>query len=294
MLLGAGIVLRPFGHGARAWISRAGPRGGNTPGHEPGALRGTRSSRMTGCGQRPRETERAPMRRKSTCRRMTSSGSASPGAGDGTLAPMCYRNRAAVGPIPPGGLALPDPAQPGLGVRMGRPCWQSHQVPPGQFSWCCWRQDKQIITVFSLAAYPPHLRPPLPAAGRCPPPAPSGRVGPAHPAAALRRPLFLVQPAPGPVLLRTADRIVETLGSDRAGGTDRLRLTLADVAFGLSPPSGPKKTRRPHRGTQHRPASPSSAVASRRPDGVPQTWITLLTSSPCRSCLAERPGSLDA
>src|SRR5580704_11979377 len=62
----------------------------------------------------------------------------------------------------------------------------------------------------------------------------SGRVGAAHAAAALGGPLVLVEAAPGAVLLRPAERVVQALGPDRAGGADRLGLALADVPLRLA------------------------------------------------------------
>ena len=145
-----------------------------TPRSGLGAAGGTRPSEMTGCGQRPREQSALPMRRKSTCLRMTSSGSAGltgaggrtarsvrpagaggcassgSGAEDTTLAPMCHPNGATFTPIPPSRdqpcrIQLSRGSAPGSGWR----CWQSHQVPPGHFSWCCCRQDKQIMSPLS-------------------------------------------------------------------------------------------------------------------------------------------------
>src|ERR1700760_4760938 len=62
----------------------------------------------------------------------------------------------------------------------------------------------------------------------------SGGVGPAHPAAALSRALFLVQAAPDSVLLRPGQRVVEALGADRALGTDGLGLALPDLPLWLA------------------------------------------------------------
>src|SRR5215813_5121833 len=62
----------------------------------------------------------------------------------------------------------------------------------------------------------------------------SGRVGPAHPAAALGSPLVLVQPTPGAVLLGPGDRIGQALLADGARGTDGLGLSLADLALWLA------------------------------------------------------------
>src|SRR5215510_2273740 len=62
----------------------------------------------------------------------------------------------------------------------------------------------------------------------------SGRVGPAHPAAALRSPLLLVEPTPGAVLLGPGDRVGQALLANGARGADGLGLALADLALGLA------------------------------------------------------------
>src|SRR5215475_6805520 len=67
-----------------------------------------------------------------------------------------------------------------------------------------------------------------PASGR------SGRVRPAHPAAALRCALVLVETAPGAVLLGPGNGIGQAFRPDRARGTDALGLALADLALGLA------------------------------------------------------------
>jgi DNA helicase HerA-like ATPase len=68
-----------------------------------------------------------------------------------------------------------------------------------------------------------------------------GRVGPAHPATALGRPLLLVQAAPGAVLLRAGQRVVQALHPDRAVSADGLGLALADVALRLALAVGPEE-----------------------------------------------------
>src|SRR5581483_3948439 len=69
----------------------------------------------------------------------------------------------------------------------------------------------------------------------------SGRVGPAHPAAALGRALFLVQPAPDAVLLRPGQGVVEALGADRALGANALGLALPDLPLRLALTVGAEK-----------------------------------------------------
>ena len=130
-----------------------------------------------------------PIRRKSTCLRATSSGSAASTITDacglgaaghvcpvrsvtcsprrlGAMAAITVLNRATIAPIPPGRRHLticppPSPCAPGPRPPCAQPCriqpsrgsvrgsgwrcWQSHQVPPGHSSWCCWRHDEQII-----------------------------------------------------------------------------------------------------------------------------------------------------
>jgi hypothetical protein len=141
-----------------------------------GAARGTRPSGMTGCGQRPRETERAPdpkeinvpARNEQRIGRSQRHGlvrrparrtpylacplgnlQSAPTRSDG-----CHTrpNRATIAPIPPG---RPQPCriQPSRGSTSGSGgrCWQSHQVPPGHSSWRCWRQDGQIMRPLSRA-----------------------------------------------------------------------------------------------------------------------------------------------
>src|ERR1700719_285951 len=70
------------------------------------------------------------------------------------------------------------------------------------------------------------------AARRCPV-AGSGRVGAAHPAAALGGALVLVQATPGPVLLGTGNGVIEALDPDRAACADLLGLALPDVPLWL-------------------------------------------------------------
>src|ERR1700689_4882353 len=70
---------------------------------------------------------------------------------------------------------------------------------------------------------------------------PSGRVRAAHPAPALGRPLVLIQPAPGPVLLRAAHGVTKALGPDRASCANGLRLALTNVALGLPLTIGAEK-----------------------------------------------------
>src|SRR5246127_2755442 len=60
-----------------------------------------------------------------------------------------------------------------------------------------------------------------------------GRVGAAHPAAALGRALVLVQAAPGPVLLRAGNGVIQALDPDRAARADLLGLALPDVPLWL-------------------------------------------------------------
>src|SRR6516225_6253362 len=60
-----------------------------------------------------------------------------------------------------------------------------------------------------------------------------GRVRPAHAATALRGALFLVEAAPGAVLFRPGNGIVEAFPPNRAGGADQLGLTLPDFTLRL-------------------------------------------------------------
>jgi hypothetical protein len=60
-----------------------------------------------------------------------------------------------------------------------------------------------------------------------------GCVGPAHTAAALRGPLFLVQATPGAILFRPGNGVVEAFRPNRAGSADHLGLTLTDLALWL-------------------------------------------------------------
>src|SRR5215831_19029996 len=60
----------------------------------------------------------------------------------------------------------------------------------------------------------------------------SGRVRPAHPAAALRGALVLVEPAPRTVLLGPGDRVGQALAADGTRGADGL--ALADLPLGLA------------------------------------------------------------
>src|SRR6185437_13379712 len=64
-------------------------------------------------------------------------------------------------------------------------------------------------------------------------PGTSSGVGAAHPAAALRGPLVLVQATPGAVLLRPGNGVVQALVTHRAAGTQGLGLPLADVPLRL-------------------------------------------------------------
>src|SRR5450631_2538392 len=117
-----------------------------------------------------------------------------------------------------------------------------------------------------------------------------GRVGAAHPAAALRGPLVLVQPAPGAVLFRPAQRVAQTLRPHRAGGADGLSLTLADFPFWLTLAVRTKK--------QHDITTAARGVilpAPVRPlhQGGLTTYLrhdllSSSTSSPLHSCQAER------
>jgi hypothetical protein len=126
-----------------------------------------------------------PIRRKSTCLRATSSGSAASTITDsrgdlgaaghvwpvrsetcsprqpGAMAAITNLNCATNAPIPPGALlsrshprpparrlgAQPCRIQPSRGSVLGSGCrcWQSHHVPPGHSSWCCSRHDEQIM-----------------------------------------------------------------------------------------------------------------------------------------------------
>src|SRR6202042_3940989 len=70
------------------------------------------------------------------------------------------------------------------------------------------------------------------AARRCPV-AGSGRVGAAHPAAALGGALVLVQATPGAVLLRTGNGVVQAVQTHRAACADLLGLALPDVPLWL-------------------------------------------------------------
>src|ERR1700761_41575 len=60
-----------------------------------------------------------------------------------------------------------------------------------------------------------------------------GRVGAAHPAAALGGALVLVQAAPGAVLFRTGNRVVEAVKTHGAASADLLGLTLPDIPLWL-------------------------------------------------------------
>src|SRR6202046_4504097 len=60
-----------------------------------------------------------------------------------------------------------------------------------------------------------------------------GRVRATHPATALGRALVLVQAAPGAVLLRTGNGVIEALDADRAARADLLGLALPDVPLWL-------------------------------------------------------------
>ena len=62
----------------------------------------------------------------------------------------------------------------------------------------------------------------------------SGGVGPAHPAPALSRTLFLVQATPDAVLLRPGQRVVQAFDPDRAIGAHGLGLALPDLALRLA------------------------------------------------------------
>src|SRR5437764_13606908 len=61
----------------------------------------------------------------------------------------------------------------------------------------------------------------------------SGRVGPAHPAPALRSALFLVQATPGAVFLRAGDGVAQALRPNRAADAHGLCLALADFPLRL-------------------------------------------------------------
>jgi len=131
---------------------------------------------MTGCGQRPRETERAPdpkeinvparneqrvgrsqrhglvrrpARRRPCPARPLDSLQSAPTRCIGCHA---FANCATIAPIPPE-RTQPCRIQPSRGSTSGSGCrcWQSHQVPPGHPSWCCWRQDGQIMRPLSRA-----------------------------------------------------------------------------------------------------------------------------------------------
>jgi hypothetical protein len=62
----------------------------------------------------------------------------------------------------------------------------------------------------------------------------SGGVRAAHAAAALGRPLVLVQAAPGAVLLGTRDRVIKAFEPHRASSADRLGLALPDLPLRLA------------------------------------------------------------
>src|ERR1700751_2137951 len=64
-------------------------------------------------------------------------------------------------------------------------------------------------------------------------PAGLGRVGAAHPAAALGGALVLVQATPGAVLFRTGNRVVETVKTHGAASADLLGLALPDIPLWL-------------------------------------------------------------
>jgi hypothetical protein len=168
-------MRRPFGHGARAGSLRAAAcTGAMFLGPAPGAAGGTRPSGMTGCGQRPRETERAPdakeinvpaddkqrVGRAQRRRRARRPGPAARGRrGLVTERIRCRRHDAGSHvssqrrDIHAYSASRDQPCliQPSRGsaARSGWRCWQSHQVPPGHFSWCCCRQDKQIMSPLS-------------------------------------------------------------------------------------------------------------------------------------------------
>jgi putative phosphoribosyl transferase len=61
-----------------------------------------------------------------------------------------------------------------------------------------------------------------------------GRVGAAHPAAALGGALVLVQATPGAVLLRTGNGVIQAVQAHRAARADLLGLALPDVPLRLS------------------------------------------------------------
>jgi len=113
-------------------------------------------------------------------------------------------------------VAQPCRIQPSRGSasESGGRCWQSHQVPPGHFSWCCWRQDKQIIALLFLAAYAPQARPPFsPAAD-----APAG---------------------PATILLRAADPDTRGLARQAAFARRIRRRRSADRSSSFNPPHVP-------------------------------------------------------
>jgi hypothetical protein len=64
--------------------------------------------------------------------------------------------------------------------------------------------------------------------------APSGSVGPAHPATALGSALVLVQATPGAVLLRPGNSVSQAFSANRTCRTDRLGLAFTDIAFWLA------------------------------------------------------------
>src|ERR1700751_595541 len=64
-------------------------------------------------------------------------------------------------------------------------------------------------------------------------PAGLGRVGAAHPAAALGGALVLVQATPGAVLFRTGNRVVEAVKTHGAASADLLGLALPDIPLWL-------------------------------------------------------------
>jgi len=173
-----------------------------------GAARGTRPSGMTGCGQRPRETERAPdpeeinmpadnkqrvsLARRHEVARWPARHGRLPAPVSGGLRHRVpgglrhgrnrCRGRKAGSHVSPqlrgrraysARAAYPCRIQPSRGsaAESGGRCWQSHQVPPGHFSWCCWRQDRQIMSLLSPLS-PRHLRgtigPPAGDAGNLP------------------------------------------------------------------------------------------------------------------------------
>ena len=105
---------------------------------------------MTGCGQRPRETERAPDAKEINMpadnkQRVSLARCGGRNAGSHVSPQLSGRRGYSARVTQPWRI---QPSRGSASASGGR-CWQSHQVPPGHFSWCCWRQDKQIINPLS-------------------------------------------------------------------------------------------------------------------------------------------------